>query len=163
MDQARQRVDFVNERNCGVQVGDSHGVINNNVYFHPGTSSHRALGKKFFLPVLTVQSSAESKPKKLVPYNTVPYRRDPDYVERGILEDVFNQGLLPASRVALVGLGGVGYVMHGYNLQNISLTIPASHNLPSSTPIVSMQADHRFGSSGFMPVPWSDSKMAIET
>jgi hypothetical protein len=40
----------------------------------------------------------------------VPFRRDRHFVDRAILEKVENKGQQPASRVALVGLGGVGYV-----------------------------------------------------
>jgi hypothetical protein len=39
----------------------------------------------------------------------VPYRRDPDFVDRAMLLDEIDKRLsAPASRVALVGLGGVG-------------------------------------------------------
>ncbi|MCJ1471355.1 hypothetical protein MMC07_010003, partial [Pseudocyphellaria aurata] len=43
------------------------------------------------------------------PSSTVPFRRDPDFVECGdILAQIDTRLSLPASRVALVGLGGVG-------------------------------------------------------
>ncbi|CAN9251608.1 unnamed protein product [Alternaria alternata] len=49
----------------------------------------------------------------------VPFRRDPDFVDRGTLLDQIRQRCsAPASRVALVGLGGVGKsqlaIEHGY-------------------------------------------------
>ncbi|KAB2109475.1 hypothetical protein AG0111_0g2147 [Alternaria gaisen] len=39
----------------------------------------------------------------------VPFRRDPDFVDRGtLLDQIRERCAAPASRVALVGLGGVG-------------------------------------------------------
>jgi hypothetical protein len=39
----------------------------------------------------------------------VPFRRDADFVERGtLLDQIRERCAAPASRVALVGLGGVG-------------------------------------------------------
>jgi hypothetical protein len=42
------------------------------------------------------------------PSSTVPFRRDKDFVHRDILSEIEWKCLQPASRVALVGLGGVG-------------------------------------------------------
>ncbi|KAK3070886.1 hypothetical protein LTR53_009657 [Teratosphaeriaceae sp. CCFEE 6253] len=43
------------------------------------------------------------------PLSTVPFPRDPDFIHRGSLMDEIQQKLsVPAARVALVGLGGVG-------------------------------------------------------
>jgi hypothetical protein len=45
----------------------------------------------------------------LLPVSNVPFRRDPDFVNRGtLLGQVHTKCSLPSSRVALVGLGGVG-------------------------------------------------------
>src|SRR5947207_6859804 len=44
------------------------------------------------------------------PTSTVPFRRDRDFVYRDILSEIHCRCSQPASRVALVGLGGVGYV-----------------------------------------------------
>ncbi|KAL9062882.1 MAG: hypothetical protein Q9161_009717 [Pseudevernia consocians] len=53
------------------------------------------------------ESSAPQAPPK--PSSTVPFRRDPDFVDRGdLLSRVDEQCLQPAGRAALVGLGGVG-------------------------------------------------------
>ena len=47
------------------------------------------------------------------PLSTVPFPRDPDYIHRGSLIDEIHEKLsVPAARVALVGLGGVGYGVH---------------------------------------------------
>jgi hypothetical protein len=43
------------------------------------------------------------------PSSTVPFRRDKYFVHRGVLSEVQHKCLQPAARVALVGLGGVGY------------------------------------------------------
>ncbi|RAH42507.1 uncharacterized protein BO95DRAFT_517069 [Aspergillus brunneoviolaceus CBS 621.78] len=43
------------------------------------------------------------------PLSTVPFRRDPDFVDRGtLLDQIREKCSAPASRIALVGLGGVG-------------------------------------------------------
>ena len=43
------------------------------------------------------------------PSSTVPFLRDPDYVDRhSLLEQVRAKCSIPGSRTALVGLGGVG-------------------------------------------------------
>lgn len=42
------------------------------------------------------------------PYSTVPFRRDRDFVHREILSELQRRCIQPASRIALVGLGGVG-------------------------------------------------------
>ena len=48
-----------------------------------------------------------SRPPK--PSSTVPFLRDPDFVDRGdLLSRVDERCLQPAGRAALVGLGGVG-------------------------------------------------------
>jgi hypothetical protein len=39
----------------------------------------------------------------------LPFRRDPDFVDHGtLLDQMRKKSLVPASRIALVGLGGVG-------------------------------------------------------
>ena len=43
-----------------------------------------------------------------IPSSTVPFRRDRDFVHREILSEMQSRCSQPASRVALVGLGGVG-------------------------------------------------------
>ena len=43
------------------------------------------------------------------PSSTIPFGRDPDFVDRGaIVDQLHRKCALPASRTALVGLGGVG-------------------------------------------------------
>lgn len=43
-----------------------------------------------------------------VPSSTVPFRQDPDFVDRGSLLDEILEKAAPGARLALVGLGGVG-------------------------------------------------------
>ena len=43
------------------------------------------------------------------PSLAIPFRRDPDFVDRGtLLNELKEQCSAPAARVALVGVGGVG-------------------------------------------------------
>ncbi|KAJ5494842.1 P-loop containing nucleoside triphosphate hydrolase protein [Penicillium fimorum] len=43
------------------------------------------------------------------PLSTVPFPRDPDFVDRGsLLDQIFEKEATPGARIALVGLGGVG-------------------------------------------------------
>ncbi|KAK7423730.1 hypothetical protein QQX98_000920 [Neonectria punicea] len=72
--------------NHGFQVGQSYGTIN----------------AAFHLP----PEPSEPPP---VPFAAIPFRRDPDFVNRGdILDQIDRVCSEPAGRVALVGLGGIG-------------------------------------------------------
>ncbi|GIJ98192.1 hypothetical protein Aspvir_000307 [Aspergillus viridinutans] len=74
------------ERNAGLQVGVSNASITANFYSQP--------------------ERPETPPR---PLSTVPFRRDPDFVRHGtLLDQIHEKCLAPASRIALVGLGGVG-------------------------------------------------------
>jgi hypothetical protein len=57
---------------------------------------------------LTVLDTTLSPDPRSTPSSTVPFRRDRDFVHREILSEIQTRCSLPASRVALVGLGGVG-------------------------------------------------------
>ena len=77
---------FVGNRNQGLQIGHNSGNI----------ESH------FHVPA----DRPETPPQ---PSCFVPFRRDPDFVDRAtLLEQISERCSAPASRVALVGLGGVG-------------------------------------------------------
>ncbi|CAI7606264.1 unnamed protein product [Penicillium bialowiezense] len=68
--------------NSGVQVGINHG------------------------PIYPSIERPETPP---APHSTCPFRRDPDFVDRGtLLEEIYQKGCAPTARIALVGLGGVG-------------------------------------------------------
>ncbi|CAN9251533.1 unnamed protein product [Alternaria alternata] len=89
-------ITFLGHGNQGAQVGNNSGTIAN--HFH-------------------VPAERPETPPQ--PSCFVPFRRDPDFVDRGTLLDQIRQRCAaPASRVALVGLGGVGKsqlaIEHGY-------------------------------------------------
>ncbi|KAM7209901.1 kinesin light chain, partial [Rhypophila decipiens] len=72
--------------NWGQQVGQNNGTIN----------------AEFHLP----PERAETPP---APFATIPFSRDPDFVNRGgILDQIYGRCSEPGGRVSLVGLGGVG-------------------------------------------------------
>ncbi|CAI7666504.1 unnamed protein product [Penicillium palitans] len=72
--------------NHGLQVGDNRGSIN----------------AEFHLP----PERPETPPS---PLSTVPFTRDPDFVRRDtLLDQIYSKSSVPGSRIALVGLGGVG-------------------------------------------------------
>ncbi|KAK4097639.1 hypothetical protein N658DRAFT_569223 [Parathielavia hyrcaniae] len=76
--------------NQGVEVGYNYGPISAEFHLPPGKISERR----------------ETPP---VPFATIPFSRDPDFVNRGdILSQIEQRCSVPAARVALVGLGGVG-------------------------------------------------------
>ncbi|KAH0556857.1 hypothetical protein GP486_005356, partial [Trichoglossum hirsutum] len=64
-------------------------------YYHAAASST--------LAPLTGQASSRPTPS-----STVPFRRDRDFIDRGNLTEIHRRCSQPASRTALVGLGGVG-------------------------------------------------------
>ncbi|RAH68518.1 uncharacterized protein BO66DRAFT_412795 [Aspergillus aculeatinus CBS 121060] len=72
--------------NFALQVGNNNGVFNAQLHVPP--------------------ERPETPPH---PLSTVPFRRDPDFVDRGtLLDQIREKCSAPASRIALVGLGGVG-------------------------------------------------------
>lgn len=53
--------------------------------------------------------SPEQPEPRPEPLSTVPYPHDPDFVSRdALLDQIYEKALIPGSRIALVGLGGVG-------------------------------------------------------
>lgn len=93
--------------NSGVQVGTSNAPINNTqVYLALGRySSTVGLSKLIRLTILNPER-LETQPS---PLSTVPFRRDSDFVDRGALFDQIDEKTSETgSRIALVGLGGVG-------------------------------------------------------
>ncbi|OQE34396.1 hypothetical protein PENCOP_c018G04079 [Penicillium coprophilum] len=72
--------------NSGLQAGVVNGTINAQFYLHP--------------------ERLETPP---TPVSTVPFRRDPDFVSRDtLLDQIYEKISVPGSRIALVGVGGVG-------------------------------------------------------
>ncbi|GAB7336900.1 hypothetical protein MBLNU13_g01179t1, partial [Cladosporium sp. NU13] len=95
--------------NRGFQAGTITGHVNAEFHHHA--------------PDTVVLERAETPP---APLSTVPFRRDPDYVQRGpLLEEITLKLSRPAARVALVGLGGVG---------KSQLAIEYSHQVRTQSP-----------------------------
>ncbi|KAH8727392.1 P-loop containing nucleoside triphosphate hydrolase protein [Phaeosphaeriaceae sp. PMI808] len=67
-----------------------------------------------YIQTLTFHAAASLRPltdrtlPRPAPSSNVPFRRDPHFVDRHILSEIHCKSQQPASRVALVGLGGVG-------------------------------------------------------
>ncbi|KAJ6144832.1 hypothetical protein N7470_008727 [Penicillium chermesinum] len=117
--------------NSGIQVGNSHGPI----YISKGMITEAA--------ELSIAKQTESRPE---PLWTVPFPRDPDFVGRHeILDRIQERTSIAGSRVALVGLGGVGH--------NLLLNIATGSDKNSLAR----------GSSGYMPVTPLAAKKASET
>ncbi|KAJ5557363.1 hypothetical protein N7494_001278 [Penicillium frequentans] len=59
---------------------------------------------------VTTQLHLSQRPKNPPsPLSTVPFKRDADFVSRDrLLDQIYEKGLISGSRIALVGLGGVG-------------------------------------------------------
>jgi hypothetical protein len=59
--------------------------------------------------VLTNKHSLELPEPRPEPLSTVPFPHDPEFVSRhAILDQIHEKASIPGSRIALVGLGGVG-------------------------------------------------------
>jgi hypothetical protein len=98
MEQRRSDITFGN-LGSGFQIGINSGPI----HLPPGTS---AKAKPDYANAISTSERPETPPS---PSSTVPFLRDPDYVDRqDLLEQVRAKCSIPASRTALVGLGGVG-------------------------------------------------------
>ncbi|KAF7509983.1 hypothetical protein GJ744_007297 [Endocarpon pusillum] len=80
---------FAGRTNHGLQQGHISGQ--QTIYFYaPGSAA----------------SSLPRPPPS--PSAIIPFRRDRDFVERKVLNDVWQRACQPAARIGLVGLGGVG-------------------------------------------------------
>jgi hypothetical protein len=95
---------FTDAENRGLQVGYNAGSIQTHMHA-PGKCPASAPTRS----ALTVLFRAERPETPPRPSCLVPFRRDTDFVDRGALLEQIRQGCAaPASRIALVGLGGVG-------------------------------------------------------
>jgi hypothetical protein len=88
------------DKNRGNQVGINYG----SVHLPPGRF-HKTLTKLKLTKIIDPERP-ETPP---TPLSTVPFRRDPDFVSRDTLLDQIHEKVsVPGSRIALVGIGGIG-------------------------------------------------------
>ena len=70
------------------------------------------------------------------PFSTIPFPRDPDYIDRSWLIDQLNEKLcVPHAKVALQGLGGIGYVQSTSLVSVTLIGVEESHSSLLSMPI----------------------------
>jgi hypothetical protein len=92
--------------NHGIQVGQSHGSITAEFHLPPGK-----LEEWDKLTVVTNRRILVRPETPPSPLSTVPFARDPDFVSRDtLLHQIHEKSSVSGSRIALVGLGGVGSV-----------------------------------------------------
>ena len=101
----------------------------------------------------------ETSPTKPNPSSTVPFSRDPDFIDSTILakiDEIFSKA---ASRVALVGLGGVGSVLGLLTqVDHVLIRQQGNRSLPSSTRIGLESVLPKRGSFGSMQAMQPGSK-----
>ncbi|KAL2053416.1 hypothetical protein ABVK25_006410 [Lepraria finkii] len=79
---------------------------NNDILVLHQTTRHVDTGDRILEALSKLSVASPTQP---CPSSTIPFGRDPDFVDRGAtLEQLHRKCALPASRTALVGLGGVG-------------------------------------------------------
>lgn len=91
--------------NYGAQVGINYGTFTADFHLPPGksgTEPNKVKTSNCRFPL----ERPETPPS---PLSTVPFTRDPDFVRRDKLVDqIHEKNSVPGSRIALIGLGGVG-------------------------------------------------------
>jgi hypothetical protein len=98
----------------------------------PVSARSRVISAKLIMPLSSERPETPPQPSCFV-----PFPRDRDFVHRGALFDQIRERCaMPASRVALVGLGGVGYVVVWTNRR---VDTHASH----LTPLQEVSTGHR--------------------
>ncbi|KAJ5164408.1 kinesin [Penicillium coprophilum] len=89
--------------NYGIQVGINSGVINAQLHLPPSELV------QVNSPERSAADRAETPETPPLPFSTVPFIRDPDFIDRqGQIDQIDRLCATPSSRVALVGLGGIG-------------------------------------------------------
>ena len=87
------------------------------------------------------------------PLSTVPFPRDPDFVDRGtLLDDIHIISSSLDSRAALVGIGGVGSVTKCLMCLFIAQLLTGNLNLQSNTATAFWTNHQKDGHFGFMRV-----------
>lgn len=98
------------------------------------------------------------------PHSTVPFPPDPHFVDRpDIIEWMQQKDTEPAARMALVGLGGIGYEYPELQDEEYTLTGPENHSLPFITHMLSETALRTRGFFGCMAVQLSAFNKHITT
>ena len=79
---------------------------NNDILILHQTTRHVDTGDRLLEALSKLSVTPATLP---CPSSTIPFGRDPDFVNRGaIIDQLYRKCALPASRTVLVGLGGVG-------------------------------------------------------
>ena len=79
---------------------------NNEILILHQTTRHVDTGDRILEALSKLSVTPQTVP---CPSSSIPFGRDPDFIDRGdILEQIERKCVVPASRTALVGLGGVG-------------------------------------------------------
>lgn len=79
---------------------------NNDILVLHQTTQHIDTGDRILEALSKLSVTSPTLP---CPSSTIPFRRDPDFVDRGaIINQLHRKCALPASQTTLVGLGGVG-------------------------------------------------------
>ena len=96
--------------NHGFQIGQNHGSVSAVIHLPPGKFNGLTPCSTPCTADTVISLEREESPP--LPSTNVPFRRDPHFVQRGDLLDQIHEKLATsAGRVALVGLGGVGYAV----------------------------------------------------
>ena len=93
------------DANSGFQAGIINGPVNTQFHQH---ASPGKLRMDHASPALMTSLTLERPETPPNPSVVIPFNRDPDFVERGILDQIHEKCAVLGSRIALVGLGGVG-------------------------------------------------------
>jgi hypothetical protein len=142
---------YLNINSSGrTHLGDVHNLNVTYVHHPMGESSRRALRCSNQVLITLTADLADVPPS---PLSTVPFPRDPDYVRRSLLiEQIHTKLSVPGARVALVGLGGVGYCILEFRWSRAPADRDvASRSSPSIMLIKSETIRHRRGCYGSTP------------
>jgi hypothetical protein len=95
-----------------IRYGDGEEETRKRLINKLGKSTHATMGQQLVvnqLAQLVVNQTSQQTTTKVKPFSSVPFRRDPNYIERvSLLNEIRNKLSEPAGRAVLVGLGGVG-------------------------------------------------------
>lgn len=115
------------------------------------TSVIRGYVQTLIFHAATSVSGDPSDERRFAPSSTVPFRRDPSFVDRHVFAELESKSNRPGSRVAMVGLGGVGYEETASSLVHAWLIdLVGSHSSLSNTHTVFNIPLRTRGCSGFM-------------